>query len=698
MGGKISVAVKVGNSSNIKYNNAIKAYRVITVKELEHVLSEENITLIIIETVQKSEYERIKEVIKKENDRVLFYVRDRDETTYRLANELGCTIYTGLGNLYKDLMRQRIEIGNVGYGGSALKVEIQRLRGTIKKIEIERDKVRKELKNKGASKNEYDTVLKELENHKIELDKANKNIDRLNDTIDKYEDKMGELADAENTIEVLKESVIRYKGRIRELEDAEEIIKELKDDIEEFESTIKELDKARDTIDDLNINIEIYKERITKLEKDQLGKIKITELLVLATDHIKHTYEKLDLYAIELDEAKADIDKLNKEVSGVTQIRGEYDKEVFKIREEKMRVQGKLDLAISQLEDKELQYTTLINAIGMDEEGASKLIEYNKTMEGVNKLLREQILNLQEDVRKSNKERLDAVQNARNLKELNKQLKSSLNVITSGITAGTGFNIAPCNYSGKGGIIPVFGSGSFGITTTAVSIALELAMRHKVLFVDFDMVLPKADAWFRVNPIVKNIKGYGKIGKRVTGLGIFVDKQSQFFLENVRDIIMEAIKTKGGYVDYISGLYYRPDSMKMITADYTSLFNYCGNTYNYVVVDFGRLGSSEISDSIIKIIADIAYKNVVVTTDDKLEIRTFSMKLDEVGIDKNNVAWLMNMCESSSIDDLIKPFLGVAKYGTMPLNMSIFGKKIDFNKVRLTRDKLRLFIEESIHR
>ena len=146
-------------------------------------------------------------------------------------------------------------------------------------------------------------------------------------------------------------------------------------------------------------------------------------------------------------------------------------------------------------------------------------------------------------------------------------------------------------------------------------------------------------------------------------------------------------------MDYISGMYVRHETLKMISADYTSFFKYVGNNYTYVVVDFGKLGCSELNDRIIKMVSDIAYRNVVVTTNDKFEIRNFSVKLQESLIDKNNVAWLVNLCENTNMDDKSKQCISPATYSMMPFSMDLFGKRMDFTKAKLTRDKFDVFLK-----
>ena len=392
----------------------------------------------------------------------------------------------------------------------------------------------------------------------------------------------------------------------------------------------------------------------------------------------------------------ADLERQVNDVDKRVELARNYSKqELESSKREAIEWKTKFDVIQSQFTSKEAQYNSLIQTIGMNENGVQSLLENNKTMDEINRTLRDQIVLLKNDLEKYKKDALLAKQTTAALEESNKNLRISMKAMTIGISGGVGTSsgITPFNYQGKAMIIPVFGCGSFGITTTAMSLATKLSAQARVLYIDFDMVAPKADGWFKVNPMIRNVPDIDINSAKATALSIFVDKQIQYFLSYSSSLILKPVQTKSGCIDYIGGFYAKPDTIKLMSADFTSFLNYCGNNYTYVIIDLGRLGSSDVNDQIIKAFSDVAYRSVVVTTFDKFEIRTFRMKLAEARIDVTNVAWLVNMCERTNLDDTARRSISPAQYSLMPFNSDIYGKKVDFTKDRLTRDKLALFMD-----
>ena len=165
-----------------------------------------------------------------------------------------------------------------------------------------------------------------------------------------------------------------------------------------------------------------------------------------------------------------------------------------------------------------------------------------------------------------------------------------------------------------------------------------------------------------------------------------------FFVENYEGIINRAIKTRRGNIDYISGFYMRPKNTSVVAVDYTSFMNFCGERYDYIVMDLGKIGYSEINDTIIKMVSDIAYKNILVTTNDRFEIRTLSMKLEDNSIVDYNTVWVINMCGNTNLDDASKRFINSSEYVMIPFSSNLWGKRMDFDKDRLTRDRFNPFI------
>lgn len=371
--------------------------------------------------------------------------------------------------------------------------------------------------------------------------------------------------------------------------------------------------------------------------------------------------------------------------------------ETDKAKQEAADLRTKLSILQSQYDTKNSQYEQLVKASGMNESGVSSLLETSKTLESYNKTLIEQVSSLQEKLSKAESEANIAKQTAEVLESSNRSMRANMESMSSLIGDNTrGQSIKPIRYTNRGMIIPVFGCGSFGITTTAMSIANKLSAQSRVLYIDFDMVSPKADGWFRINPVLKNIPNTENLGRRCTGLGIFIEKQTQFFMNNYQQIISKPIQTKNGCIDYMSGLYVRPDTNKLLMADFSALLNFLGNIYTYIVVDFGKLGCSEVGDQIIKAFVDISYKSIVVTTSDKFETNSFRMKLVECKINLQKIAWLLNMCITTKLEDATKRAINPIGYEMMPLNTGIYGKKMNFMNDSLTRDKMTKFMDEKI--
>jgi len=226
----------------------------------------------------------------------------------------------------------------------------------------------------------------------------------------------------------------------------------------------------------------------------------------------------------------------------------------------------------------------------------------------------------------------------------------------------------------------------------AMSLTHKLCTTSKVLYMDFDLVAPKADSWFAKMPICQRVPGINRNDRRMSALGIFYEMGVQAFIANIDNIIEKCDRTKGGGIDYMSGVYYKVDNMKVTTADYSALFNFLSTRYQYIVVDMGRLGSSDINDQLIKIISEIAYKSVVVTTCDRFETRDFRTKLLDTKIDLNKVAWLLNMCDTTNIDDKIKSNVSPAKFGMLIKDINMYGIREKFTRNKLNKDKLDLFI------
>jgi len=551
-----------------------------------------------------------------------------------------------------------------------------------------------ELKDKNI-----DDISTECTNLKLEIETIRSTIDE-----DKLAEAQNEITELNSNISELEDRIAEYDNNLHlAKEELSQVKQSLEKSIDDLERSNNEISVKIDEITNLKEEKQSYIDQIQELTTkvndltDRLGNYNSLEEQVIELQELKEKYEdQVELDRQKIEELTTMVEDTDKRI----ELARQYSRdELNKKQRENIELQSKLDLISAKLSAKEVQYDELIKTAGVDSSGASTVLESSKMIEEVNRTLRNQIVSLKKEIDRSTKDAEFANQNARALGDQNRQLKTTIKAMSSGLSgSGVVGSLPPCNYTGKGMIIPVFGCGSFGITTTAMSIATKLATQSRVLYVDFDMVNPKADAWFKLNPIVKNIPDYDRNNTRATGLGLFVEKQMQYFLSHSNSLISRAINTKGGSIDYLSGFYAKPDTIKLISADFTSLLNYFGNNYTYIIIDFGKLGCSDINDQIIKMVSDIAYRNVVVTTSDKLEVRTFRIKINDAKIDINNIAWLLNMCTSTSLETTAKRAISPAEYSMIPLNMDMYGKKIDFLREKLTRDKFQLFMDKTLFR
>lgn len=568
-------------------------------------------------------------------------------------------------------------------------------------------------------------TLKELDKLKDTVESLNKQIEENENSIDELNRQLAEKSDQLNestsSLDVLKEQIKNGEIQSEELEKSKEKVEELEQSIKTLESSLelqkrKEdrlneiIESTQDSIEKESIgrqtsvefnNVTILKiaelrEQLIKLKEENESQSEIIDSLKSSDSGNNETIAKQSAEIVRLRGKLADVDKqINDAVANKEYENNELTKQLAELQEQ-------LDIQTEQLKAKEEQYNNLILVSGVDENGANALVETNKTLDQMNKALRNQVRTTQDELERIRKEKYQSDQVAKQLTDKNKQLSSSLKAFSANLTGvidGSSSRktaLPAIDYQGKAFIIPVIGCGSFGTTTTAMSIARRLSMASKVAYVDLDLVAPKADGWFNQNPICKNVKGC-KIDNSCTAMGLFFDKGMQFFINNIDDIRFTVDQSKGGLLDYYSGVYKKVSADKFISAQFSTLLTYLGNNYHYIIIDLGRLGSSELNDQMIKIISDVSTATVAVTTSDTIEVRNFRIKLTENQIKVDKVAWLLNMCETTKVTDRVRQLVSPARFGIMTFNPDMYGQKQTFYEYgRFTKDKLELFINSVV--
>lgn len=543
---------------------------------------------------------------------------------------------------------------------------------TIKNIEDKLVEINASIDSGAIHKDIIDKYTQELEDTNAEKDKLSKEIEELKNNNANTEIRL-EAAEKslELTLKYRDTTAQLFKLAILKIKDKSEEIVELKSNIDELDV---KLNSANEQLSNANNVIESNQEEILKLK---------TEIDTLKKEHESILEEK---------------NTLEKR----TELSNSYsEQEISKLSDKVSQLETKLKFTEEQLSIKENQYKSMIEQTTLKESSTQSLLDNNASLEQINKSLREKLSILSRESEQAKNEnntlRVQLEASKTQCKNLNEAVQALSGASGTGVSMLMDTTVKPIAYAGRAQIIPVFGSGSFGITTTAMSLAYKLCTTSRVLYMDLDLVSPRADSWFGKMPMISGIPGVQGNGLNDTGMGIFFNKGISVVSAYLDNIIIKGCEvTKGGGIDYISGCYARIEQSKISNADFTTLLSLLSTRYNYIVIDMGRLGNNETSDSLIKAITDISFRSIVVTTSDRFEVRDFKSKLVENKINLSKLAWLLNMCESTTVEDKVKQHISPIGFGIMLNDPSMRGNRVKFMKNKINKDKLDLFINSTV--
>ena len=578
-----------------------------------------------------------------------------------------------------------------------------------------------ELSNKDVEissiKTEYaDEIAKLNSDHESELEGIktthNSEIEQLNTSHSAELEKI--KSDNESTIESLKaerdaavestkaESATEISNLQQKISSLNETIKNKDDEIASRDKTIQQKEyevsiqlatiEQRDTeIETLNDDLKTKTEELTRTNekvekaekrlKDTLEKLRVSSGIELSADELlaDNNSEEVKKLKDEIESHKKNADKLNNQIDDLNN----------KIA----TLEARLEIEENQKKDFEKQ----LKEVKESSSNTSKSDESEQieSLRSTNQSLTEKLTAAQRD------NTLSANEITRLNKEIARIEKERDRYKNAGMTNVSVHSpghpvVNPLGYNGNASIISVFGSGSFGITSVAISLAYKLSATTKVAYLDLDLMSPRADAWFNKSPAIVGIDGIS--GKRLqdTSFGILFESGIATVANNIGRIVIQAERTKGGGIDFMSGVYYRPDVYKVAAADYTSLLNILATRYNYIIADLGKLGSSEIQDSLIKEFSNISDTSIVVTTDDRFDIRDTRNKLSICNVDPMKTAWLINSSSTGTIDDKTRNLMGGVAYGILIEDTPIRGKREKLFKNRINSDKFNAFLNNAV--
>lgn len=563
-------------------------------------------------------------------------------------------------------------------------------------------------------------LLDQIEQYKRQSRDFEKDIDKLTERLRAVESERDDLSD---TVDDLRHKIDTYKDNIgdnsvkiesyvSELSSLRAENKELKNKIESLSKTVKTLQSSLNSE-----TAQLSGEKNNLIEQLEECKKESSEIFNKYNNLVNRVIDTRGSVAEALrmtsDGADKSVDAETSDTQVILNAMENICKSFVKVYEENIKVQseisalkginenltiqsGEQSSKIQQLNEKVALCEDLIsdkdktieqqkNEINSFNE--RKAAEFRELTEKVN--TNSSIVSGLRVELKSTKEELEsksryASELSANIIELEKEISSKESEIatlnsdlqalkmTSDSTTGGTISLSK-GYSGSARIIQVFGSGSYGVTTMAMTLSHRF-IGKKVIFLDFDLVSPKADSWFGINPVCEALVDITNPVDK-TGVAALLNRGTNYVIRNFDKIVKRRISQRDFVLDYFSGIYNTPLSSKIYSIDYSLLFNFLGDRYDYIVVDSGRIGSSDAYDSVIRTINDIAHKNVIITLSDKFDIRTQKVKMDYANIDINKCIWVMNMGDNNVISAEVKKMLGDIKMVKIAKVLNYYGIK-----------------------
>lgn len=604
------------------------------------------------------------------------------------------------------LTKYKKEIEDLTVNRNSLNEQVEELTAEIISLKEELDIV----KNRSEETKSEDEALKlKINELNIQVENYNKAVEDLKKEIEEkelenknLEKELNDLTDSnssnKNQIEAYKKEIdtlsLEKESLTEQLTDLNKQAEELNKQINKLEIEIKSdntKDRLRCEIETNNILRNVVSNLILEPEEliGRIGKSKKeNEKLKSLVININN---KNDVLNKELDEEKKVLAELHEKKEADSR---QYEEEVSNLKMSLYKSDSNLAAAkrkITELEkeikryNEELdKYSNQEEIIKMNEILTKSNNEFLTTIEGYKRTL----VNLETELDKARSV-------ITTLNDKNNNLQNTLASTARAIDGSGGKLKFNCDYQANGVIIPVFGSGSYGITTTAISIARRLPS-SKVLYMDMDLVNPKGDEWLGKSPIIKELPDI-KNSLNKSGLGSLIEKGVDYVVDH-KDLIFQNIilNKKGSNIDYFSGIYTKVDYMKLVAIDFSGLMNYLGSCYDYIVVDLGRFGSSDIVNALIKMYDEIALKTVIVSLSQRYDTRTLSIKMNNEKINREHAIWILNIANSTTIDPIVKKSVGSIKTIIFPKDVTIYGENLPYDKVPILKDKLDELIENIV--
>lgn len=545
-----------------------------------------------------------------------------------------------------------------------------------------------------AKLNEYKLHIRQLENKTVELQRQLGKIDELNEKIDskdreidslkedlrqaRTDDKYKEIQNRLGHEVSAREQLISLMGNLLdEYNNSVEKVKSLQSDVQSLSETNLQLTRQVGTMEqnlaDAKADFDIKtrsageQNRQLRLTMDDLQRTlrSRSNELELALKEKDEALNAKTATSIELESLKGTVVDLRSQLKTSQRDLESSENENADLRQ-KLKEYDKVNI-------KELQENVKIS-----EQGVSQtLIELGRAKQEM-QALRFQL-----------KQRDDTISRIED--EKNKlEIKSKSLSRTTASAQRFNFDV---QYTGRASIIAVFGTGSSGVTTTAVSIAKKLP--GNVLLLDFDCINPKIDAWVGMNPSIAELKP-DLTGADACAFSALINKGIDYVIDRRLEICRKvASRGSGSGLYYFSGIYTPIDLSQFIGIDFNQFLNFFGNEYNYIVVDLGHLGTNENQGALIRLFNNISWRNVLVCPHNKSDVRSAYIKSKAEGIKYTKTIWLLNFAKNTKMDPSMMKILNSMEYKIMERDFDYFGELEPYsNWNKYNRSKLEELVSD----
>lgn len=521
--------------------------------------------------------------------------------------------------------------------GESLKVEMLNVKAEKSALEKTANGLREKVKELTAK---IDSAMSSSSADDIEKIKSlREEIERLSEEVDTANSKVAIENRGRLIINMLLSEAIKKK----EVSD-EEILAKNKE-VAELSALAKNL---KSSLSSSNEELQLLQDKYNRLEEDKDQEI---ERIGIESENKANEYEeRLSIIKTSLDTKNAENRRLLAQLKDVQKRLNDSETEMSKMMLKSGASESEFEAAMSAKRELELSNEKLESTVRilrselMTVTSKVALVEdANIKLEASNKKLRENQLAMKAQMKAGLQNDMPMIRQTQPIAQQAGIARVSLN----------------CRYSGRAQIIPVFGSGSNGITTMVVSLSRRMPAGSKVLVMDLDLTNPKLDSWFKTRPNIDELQDIKDQFKR-TALSALFEKGVRYVLDN-KSLIIRQVPSwrKGLSVDYFSGTLVTPDARKVMGVSFSDFMTSLGNLYDYIIVDLGKIGSSDITNEFIRMFISIAPISVVMSLNDGVESRNLNIRLSETVTpeERKRLLWVLNKAQTTKLSNYVSKFV-----------------------------------------